>query len=112
MKFILSFLFILAVFTTSAQTKGTFDSTKKVYTINTACGKCKFGMAGKTCQLAVKIKGNSYYVDGVAIDDFGDAHANDGFCKSVRKAKVQGEVVNGRFQATYFELLPGKKKKA
>jgi hypothetical protein len=108
---IISLLFVFAGFSVSGQTKGTFDSTKKVYTIKTACGKCKFGLTGKTCELAVKINGNSYYVDGAAIDDFGDAHADDGFCKSVRKAKVQGEVVNGRFKASYFELLPEKKKK-
>jgi hypothetical protein len=111
MKLIISLLFVFAAFAGFAQTKGTFDSTKKVYITKTACGKCKFGLTGKTCELAVKINGNSYYVDGAAIDDFGDAHADDGFCKKVRNAKVQGNVVNGRFVATYFELLPAKKKK-
>jgi len=94
-----------------AQTAGKADSTKQFYTVKTSCGKCKFGMTGKTCDLAVKLNGRSYYVEGAAIDDFGDAHADDGFCNAVRQAKVQGEVVNGKFVATYFELLPEKKKK-
>ncbi len=111
MKAIISILFILFAFTTSAQTKGTLDSTQKVYTAKTACGKCKFGMTGHTCELAVKIDGKTYYVDNASIDDFGDAHANDGFCNAVRQARVQGEIVDGRFKARYFELLPEKKKK-
>lgn len=68
-------------------------------------------MTGKTCDLAVRFNGKSYYVDQATIDEFGDAHADDGFCNAIRKAKVQGEVVNGKFVATYFELLPEKKKK-
>ena len=39
------------------------------------------------------------------LDDHGDAHAADGFCMAVRKARVQGKVENGFFVATYFELL-------
>ncbi|PCJ87577.1 MAG: hypothetical protein COA57_04450 [Flavobacteriales bacterium] len=58
------------------------------------------------CDLAVKIDGKAYYVDGTKIDDHGDAHSEHGFCNAVRKAEVTGEVVDGRFQATSFELLP------
>lgn len=94
-----------------AQVTGTYDSAKKVMNVDASCGKCKFGLTGKTCELAVKIKGTSYYVDGASIDSFGDAHDDGGFCNAVRKAQVQGTVVNGRFQATYFRLLPQKRKK-
>jgi hypothetical protein len=111
MKLLLILSFCFAAFTLSAQTVGKLDSTKKVMTVQTSCGKCKLGLKGKTCELAVKINGNSYYVDGAAIDNFGDAHADDGFCNTIRQAKVQGEVVNGRFKASYFALLPEKKKK-
>jgi hypothetical protein len=111
MKLLLILSFVFAAFTASAQTAGTLDSTKKVMDVQASCGKCKFGLAGKTCELAVRINGKSYYVDGAAIDNFGDAHADDGFCNTVRKAQVQGEVVNGKFKATYFALLPAKKKK-
>jgi hypothetical protein len=116
MKFFLIKAFILcSVLFTSvnsfSQTVGKIDTTQKVYTVKTSCGKCKFGMTGKTCDLAVKLNNKTYYVEGAAIDDFGDAHAGDGFCNAVRQAKVQGSVVNGKFVATYFELVPQKKKK-
>jgi hypothetical protein len=111
MKYFLLLAFVITSFAASSQTAGTLDSTKKVTTVEASCGKCKFGLAGKTCDLAVRIHGKSYYVDGVSIDDFGDAHADNGFCKTIRKAEVQGEVVNGKFKATYFALLPSKKKK-
>jgi hypothetical protein len=108
--FLLCFSFSVAICSFS-QTAGKIDTTQKVYTVKTSCGKCKFGMTGRTCDLAVKLNGKSYYVEGAAIDDFGDAHAGDGFCNAVRQARVQGSVVNGKFVATYFELVPQKKKR-
>lgn len=39
------------------------------------------------------------------MDEHGDAHAEDGFCSVVRKAKVKGSVIDGRFVAESFELL-------
>ena len=33
----------------------------------------------KGCDLAIRIDGKSYFVEGTKIDDHGDAHANDGF---------------------------------
>jgi hypothetical protein len=65
-------------------------------------------MAGKGCTLAVRIKGKSYFVDKANIDSFGDAHRSDGFCNAISKAKVQGEIVNNKFVATYFELVKNK----
>lgn len=85
------------------------DSTKKIQTVETSCGLCQFGMKSKDCSLAVRIDGKSYFVDGTSIDDHGDAHGKDGFCEAIRKAEVQGEIVNNRFKATYFKLLPVKK---
>ena len=82
------------------------DSTKKILQAEAACGQCKFGLQGKGCDLAVRIDGKAYFVDGTSIDDHGDAHASDGFCLAIRKAEVQGAVVNNRFKATYFKLLP------
>lgn len=73
-----------------------------------ACGECLFGMKGKGCDLAVKIAGRAYYVDGVKMDDLGDAHAADGMCNAVRQARVTGEIRGGRFVASKFELLPEK----
>jgi hypothetical protein len=76
--------------------------------VEAACGQCRLGLPGKGCDLAVRINGKAYFVDGTGIDQHGDAHAADGFCKAVRKARVQGTIVNGRFKATHFELLKTK----
>jgi hypothetical protein len=87
------------------------DSTKKIQIVEAACGECQFGLPGKSCDLAVRINGQSYFVDGTDIDSHGDAHAKDGFCKAIRKAEVQGEVIDNRFKVTYFKLLKSSKKK-
>ena len=87
------------------------DPNKKIQTVDASCGECQLGLEGKSCELAVRIEGKAYYVDGFKIDDFGDAHGKTGFCNAVRKAEVQGDVVDGRFKATYFKLLPADKKK-
>lgn len=78
---------------------------KKLMTVEASCGECNFGMDGNNCDLAVRIDGKPYFVDGVAITEFGHPHDKNGFCVAIRKAEVQGEVVNGRFKATYFKLL-------
>lgn len=87
------------------------DSTKKLMIVDATCGECNLGMPGDDCDLAVSINGNHYYVDGVSITEFGHPHNKGGFCVAVRKAEVQGEVVNGRFKASYFKLLDDKNKK-
>lgn len=86
------------------------DSAKKTEVVEASCGECNFKMEGNGCHLAVRIKGKSYFVDGTAIDEHGDAHASDGFCEKIRKAEVQGEIVNNRFKVTYFKLLKEEKK--
>jgi hypothetical protein len=73
--------------------------------VEAACGQCKFKLTGKGCDLAVRIDGKAYFVDGTDIDQHGDAHAKEGFCNAIRKAKVKGKVVNDRFKSTYFELV-------
>lgn len=80
------------------------DATKKTMVVETACGECQFKMTGKTCDLAVRIDGKSYFVDGTTIDEHGDAHAKEGFCNAIRKADVQGSIVNDKFKVTYFKL--------
>ena len=87
------------------------DSSKEVLIVDAACGQCRLEIPGNSCDLAIRIKGKSYFVDGTDIDSHGDAHARDGFCNSIRKAKVQGEVINNRFKASYFQLLPELPKK-
>ncbi len=84
------------------------NPSKKIQIVEASCGQCNFKMAGKGCKLAVRIKGKAYFVDKAHIDAFGDAHSKMGFCNAIRKAKVQGEIVNNKFVATYFELIEKK----
>ena len=73
--------------------------------VEAACGQCQFRMTEKSgCDLAVKIDGESYFVDGTTIHDHGDAHADDGFCQAIRQVEVKGEIVDGRFKAESFTL--------
>jgi hypothetical protein len=86
------------------------DPSKKILIVETACGECRLGLHGKSCDLAIRIDGKAYFVDGANIDSFGDAHAKDGFCQAIRKAEVQGSIEGDRFKVTYFKLLPAGKK--
>jgi len=88
-----------------------YDKNKPEYTVDASCGTCQFHMPGKSCELAIKFEGKYYYVSGTKIDDHGDAHEKDGFCNAVRKAKVQGSVVDNMFVVTYFKLLKEKDSK-
>lgn len=87
------------------------DPAKKIQIVEAACGECRFKLEGKGCDLAVRMDGKAFFVDGTDIDSHGDAHAKDGFCNAVRKAEVQGELVNNRFRVTYFKLLKEEAKK-
>lgn len=77
--------------------------------VEASCGQCNFGLTGGGCDLAVRIGGEAYYVDGSKLNDHGDAHAKDGMCVTVRKAEVEGDIVDGRFKATSFKVLAEKK---
>jgi hypothetical protein len=109
MRIIFSFLFIFFLTAGKAQSKDTLstlpDPAKKTMTVETACGQCKFGLKGKGCTLAVRMDGKAWFVEGTDIDSHGDAHAEDGFCNAIRKAQVQGELINDRFKVSYFKLL-------
>ncbi len=110
MKKIMSLLVLIFSFSIcNAQennvSKNVIDSTKPIQIVDAACGQCQFKLPGKGCDLAIRIKGNAYFVDGTSIDEHGDAHANDGFCNTIRKAEVQGELVKDRFKVNYFKLV-------
>ena len=102
MKKALFILFLFIGIATQAQDKKT---TEKPQIVETACGECQFGMKGNGCDLAVRIDGKSYFVDGTTIHDHGDAHSDKGFCNAIRKASVTGEIVGNRFKATSFTLI-------
>ncbi|MBL7702134.1 MAG: hypothetical protein JNM14_07785 [Ferruginibacter sp.] len=95
---------------TPADNKSAPDADKPLQVAEVSCGKCKLGLTGKTCDMAVRIDGKAYYADGTHIDSFGDAHAHDGLCNAIRKAEVQGELVDKRFKISYIRLLPEVKK--
>lgn len=112
MKKLLFTLFImLGCFIANAQSsKKTTSNTLTKKVVEIACGECKFKMEGKSCDLAVRIDGKSYFVDGKTVDDFGDAHdEKHGFCNVIKKAEVTGEIVNNRFKAKTITLMPDKK---
>jgi len=75
-------------------------------TVEISCGQCQFGLnTQEGCDLAIRIDGRPYFVDGAHIDDFGDAHdMNSGFCEVIRTAKISGELIENRFHATSIEL--------
>lgn len=81
------------------------DPSKELMMVEASCGECSYGMPGKDCDLAVKIKDSTYYVDGVSIYEYGHPHDKNGFCIAIRHAEVQGDIVDGRFKASYFKLL-------
>jgi len=101
-------LFILFLFIGIAAQAQDKKATEKPQIVETACGECQFGMKGKSCDLAVRIDGKTYFVDGTTIHDHGDAHAEDGFCNAIRKASVTGTIEKNRFKATSFTLIKEK----
>jgi hypothetical protein len=106
MRKIAALLLLFSVFSVNAQDK---KETKKTQIVEASCGQCQFKMEGHGCDLAIRMDGKSYFVDGTSLDSHGDAHAEDGFCSVIRKAEVTGEVVDNRFKATSFKLLAEKK---
>lgn len=106
MKNLFSIAFFFTVFLSNAQDK---KESLKSQIVEVSCGECQFGLKGKGCDLAVRIDGKSYFVDGTKIDDHGDAHAKDGFCETIRKAEVTGSIVDNRFKVNSFTLLPEQK---
>ena len=95
------------VSTDSTQT-GSHEQTSHVVAqiVEASCGECQFKLEGSGCDLAVRIDGKSYFVDGAKIDEHGDAHSQHGMCNAIRQARVTGEIKDGRFVASAFELLP------
>ena len=82
----------------------------KIIVTEVSCGQCQFELTAQDgCDLAVKIDGKAYFVDGFGIDDFGDAHdEHTGFCEVIRKANVVGKIENERFKAESITLIDSK----
>jgi hypothetical protein len=105
MKKLLPIFILLLSFSLSAQEK---KKQIKNQEVEASCGQCQFGLQDRGCDLAIRYQGKSYYAIGTTIDDHGDAHAKDGFCNAIRKAKVSGTIKNGKFLVKSFALLASK----
>ena len=108
-KSILLLLFCLPI-TALSQTEQK-ETKARVFQVKAACGQCQLELPGYGCDLAVVVDNKAYFVANGDIDAHGDAHAADGLCTTIREAEVSGAVVEGKFTATYFKLLPVKKEK-
>lgn len=103
MRIILSIsltIFLLGSCATMKNNGKTIEGTYEV-----SCGMCNFHMTGDECALAIRIDGKDYYVEGSAIDEHGDAHADDGLCTTIRKAKLKGVIKGGAFIAESVKLI-------
>ncbi len=106
-KTLFTLLFLFSIVLVHAQSK---KKLTKPQVVEVSCGQCQFGMTEKKgCDLAVRIDGKCYFIEGTSIDSHGDAHKEDGFCNAIRKAEVTGKIVNNRFKTTSFKLLPEEK---
>lgn len=98
---------ILISLSVKAQTEAKTNDATLTQILEVSCGQCNFGLKSKEgCDLAIKINGKAYWVDGIALESQGDAHAKDGFCSVIRTAEVAGEIIDDRFKVSYFKLLP------
>ena len=104
-------LILIFIFPFSLQSQDTakkeleFDPNIQVIEVKASFGICMFDMDGFKCELAVNIDGAKYYVEGTDIDDYGDAHSDDGFCNAIRDAKIQGQIVDNKYIVTDFKLI-------
>ncbi|MFK7031312.1 DUF6370 family protein [Flavobacterium oreochromis] len=93
---------ILFTFNLSAQEK---KKELKNQDVEASCGLCQLGTKDKDCSLTIRYNNNVYKVIGTSIDDHGDAHATNGFCNSIKKAKVSGTLKEGKFLVKKFRLV-------
>jgi len=114
MKTILPAIIIFLSTGCSAQNKpdtiALHANAKKAMIVDAACSECQMGYSPNGCTIAVRFNGQSYMaegINGISADAhaYGKAHSKNGMCKAVRKAEVQGEVVNGRFRLSSFKLV-------
>ena len=80
--------------------------------VEASCAQCKFQVKEpQGCDLAIRVKGKIYFVEGTNLDAHGDAHEEDGFCNAIRQAKVTGTIKGNRIQVSQFNLQPVATKK-
>ena len=83
------------------------EKKEKTIVADISCGQCQFELTSqKGCDLAVKIDGKAYFVEGAHIDDFGNAHdKKTGLCEVIKKGNIVGVIENNRFKATSIKLI-------
>ena len=101
--FLLPSVLLIACQSKSVQPLESQHSTAMV--VEASCGQCNFDLSGDGCELAIRTDGKTYFVDGITMDELGDAHSADGLCNVIHSAKVTGQVKDGRFLAKSFDLL-------
>ena len=75
-------------------------------TVPAACGLCIFKMEGlRGCHWAIEVDGKYYLAEGV-LPQSHQPHGPDGMCNMPRQAVVDGDLLNGKFVATRFDLKP------
>jgi hypothetical protein len=73
--------------------------------VEASCGQCQFGMEGHGCELAVRIDGKPYFVDGTSLDSHGCLMPMMAFVllsEGIRYWRNK----NNRFLVSQFKLLP------
>ncbi len=72
------------------------------------CALCIYHMPGiSDCVLAAKVGEKVMLVEGVGIDDLGDAHdPKTGLCNVSRKASIHGHIEGDKLVATQISLQP------
>ena len=80
---------------------------EKTFVTEASCGQCQFELkTQRGCDLAIKMDGKAYFVEGAHIDDYGDAHdENIGFCNAIRKVEVTGKLENEKFKVSTFKIV-------
>lgn len=81
-----------------------FNPNLSIIKAKASCGICMFDMQGEKCELAVQFNDSKYYVEGADIDDYGDAHSDEGFCNAIIDVSIQGEIINNTFLLTFFKV--------
>ena len=104
-KLLFILLCVLLIFSSCFVKESTQNKESNSQIVEASCGQCKFNLPGNGCELAVRIEGKAYFVDGKKIDNHGDPHTSGGFCTTIRKAHVDGDIIDNRFRVKSFKLI-------
>ena len=76
------------------------------------CSKCQFKLStSDKCDLAVEVDSDTYILEDINIEEYGNKNNINGLCNVKRKAHVIGELKQNKIRISKFSLIPYKKKK-